>query len=314
MLTRLLARRRTSETSRGRFSARNEHFMLLDPIRLALARRRIARVSARPVVVGATGGSGTRAVHAVLRAAGLYMGAGDRLNHAGDAMDIEPVLDSVINPILIATRGLDYDLTDLPSVLASTARRDLLLAIDRFLRGKPKPQVRWGWKNPRSMFILPLIHALFPDVRFVHVVRDGRDMALSDNQNQPRKHFQAMFGQALDEVDPAGALKLWAEANGTAANWGERVLGANYHRVRFEDLCAEPDREVTRLLDFAGFSGPEAALALKEARHEIAAPTSINRWHQLDPEEANTLSCEGAAALTRFGYPRTIAPQAKPPG
>ena len=34
-------------------------------------------------------------------------------------------------------------------------------------------------------------HAISPALRFLHVVRDGRDMALSENQNQLRKHGEA---------------------------------------------------------------------------------------------------------------------------
>ena len=59
-----------------------------------------------PIVVGATSGSGTRVVQAVLARAGVFMGV--RLNEAGDAMDFEPILDELINPVLAVTRSLDY--------------------------------------------------------------------------------------------------------------------------------------------------------------------------------------------------------------
>ena len=51
-----------------------------------------------------------------------------------------------------------------------------------------EPGRPWGWKEPRSIYLLPFFHQQLPALRFLHVVRDGRDMALSANQNQLRKH------------------------------------------------------------------------------------------------------------------------------
>ncbi|MDA0340154.1 MAG: sulfotransferase [Proteobacteria bacterium] len=277
--------------------------MFLTPIQHALAARRIARTTHAPVVIGATGGSGTRVIHSVLETAGLFMGHDQKLNHAGDAMDIEPVLDAYINPILSATNTLDYETDDLPRELQVAAGRDLAIAVARFLSALPARQARWGWKNPRSMYILPLIHALFPEVRFIHLVRDGRDMATSDNQNQPRKHYQALFCEPLNETDPSGSIRLWAAANLAVADWAERNLGERYLRLRFEDLCAEPEDGVRRILEFAGFEDPEIQAALVTTGETVAAPSGLNRWRQLDLTIAETLTRQGAAALTRFGYP-----------
>ena len=38
---------------------------------------------------------------------------------------------------------------------------------------------RWGDKTPLYMQHLPLLERLFPSARFVHLIRDGRDAALS---------------------------------------------------------------------------------------------------------------------------------------
>ena len=61
----------------------------------------------QPVVIGATGGSGTRAFHGIMGELGLFMG--ERVNGAGDAMDFEPFLDRWINPIISSQGRLDYD-------------------------------------------------------------------------------------------------------------------------------------------------------------------------------------------------------------
>lgn len=44
---------------------------------------------------------------------------------------------------------------------------------------------RWGWKSPRSLYYLPLFHHMLGgNFKIIHVVRDGRDVALGDNQAQ----------------------------------------------------------------------------------------------------------------------------------
>lgn len=250
-----------------------------------------------PVVIGATGGSGTRAVHRVLGDAGLFMGA--RLNGAGDAMDFEPFLDDMINPILERTRSLAYRPEDLGRDLSRPALDGLALVATRYAADRPAPDAPWGWKNPRSMYILPLIHAVFPRMRFVHLLRDGRDMALSDNQNQLRKHGGALFGGPPPEPGPAASIRLWAEANAAVADWAERTLGDRYVRLRFEDLCAAPERGVTDLLDRLGI---RPALPPDRVAAPVAAPPSLGRWRDATPETIAAMEAEAGATLDRFGY------------
>jgi hypothetical protein len=276
--------------------------MFLKPISYKLALRRIRRARRSPIVIGATGGSGTRVIHGVLEKAGLFMGAEEKLNHAGDAMDIEPMLDRFINPILAATKSLDYKIDDLPKTLARDAQGDLAHGIDNFLLGLPGTEMPWGWKNPRSMYVLPFIAELFPDFRFIHLVRDGRDMATSENQNQPRKHYQALFGEALVETDPGGSIQLWAKANLSIANWGETHLRSRYLRIRFEDLCEKPDEEVSRILSFAGFENFKNDAVHDIANEFVAPPGSLGRWRDLDAKIADALTHRGSDALSYFGY------------
>jgi hypothetical protein len=43
----------------------------------------------------------------------------------------------------------------------------------------------WGWKGPRAIYFLPFYQAVFGDhFRFLHVLRDGRDVSFGDNQMQ----------------------------------------------------------------------------------------------------------------------------------
>lgn len=248
-----------------------------------------------PIVVGATGGSGTRAVHGVLTAAGVYMGA--NLNGAGDAMDFEPLLDDAINTVIGVARSLDYE----PSALPVALRRPLLERLEgtiaAYRAAAPAATLRWGWKNPRSMYILPLIAALHPDLTFIHVIRDGRDMALSDNQNQLNKHFAALFGRAPAEPQFADSIRLWARANRDVAGWGRRRLGQRYIQVRMEDLCRQPMATLHDLFDRSGLAGDLAGVAAT-----IHPPSSLGRWRDLPRPRVAEMAQAGADGLAAFGY------------
>lgn len=256
--------------------------------------------TANPLLIGATGGSGTRALHGALGEAGFFVGA--RVNHAGDAMDFEPFLDDIINPVLRETRSLDYALNDLPQGLKQAATVGFAAALRRYVSEKPRKQLHWGWKNPRSMYILPIVEAACPELHFLHLVRDGRDMALSDNQNQPNKHYDALFGEAYSGEDPKNAIRLWSAANAQVADWGERVLGRRYMRIRFEDLCDAPDKVLQAALVGGGFGKDLAKRVGRAADEVIRRPDSVGRWRELPAGDADALTEIAAAALARFGY------------
>lgn len=253
-----------------------------------------------PFLIGATGGSGTRALQGALKEAGFFMG--ERLNHAGDAMDFEPFLDEAINPILAETRSLDYRLADLSSGTRAAARAGFADALDAFLAERRPADRLWGWKNPRSMYVLPIVAEACPQFRFLHLVRDGRDMAISDNQNQPRKHFEALFGEPFQEGSAEIAIRLWARANGQVADWAEANLGPRYMRVRFEDLCAAPAEALARALAPAGFAPDTVARIGAAAAKVVRTPDSVGRWCSLPEAERWRLTELAAGALARFGY------------
>lgn len=264
-----------------------------------------AAAASPPVVIGATGGSGTRAFHAVLSALGLFMG--ERLNGAGDAMDMEPCLDRWINPLIGRHHRIDYEWQELGWWLRWRAGRDYRTALRQYRAECPAGQP-WGWKNPRSMYVLPLIAACAPDFRFLHVVRDGRDMAYSDNQNQRRKHFEALFGDPAtmdgDHDTPAASARLWATANGQAADWAERHLGPDrYLRIQLEELCAAPRATIDRMADWLRLSPDLADEPTRaNAASLVSPPASLGRWRQAPVGELAPLTEAARPALMRFGY------------
>ena len=241
-----------------------------------------------PNVIGATGGSGTRVMAKILRAGGMF--TGEKLNDYEDAVELGFYSDRWIDGY-VANGG------DPPAGERREMTADLAAVLADHLSTLPEGAVAWGWKEPRSIYLLRFWNETMPGLRFLHFVRDGRDMAFSENQNQLKKHGKAVLGDELRKAKtPVRSIALWNRVNAAAADYGERELGPRYLRVRFEDLCAEPGATVARVYEFFGLEGD--AVAIGEA--EVRPPKTLGRWrsHKLAEELTRT----GESTLARFGY------------
>jgi Sulfotransferase family len=238
-----------------------------------------------PRVIGATGGSGTRAVARVARRAGLFIGT--ELNQAEDSVAFVKYFNRWI-PAFLSER-------DDPE-LESRMLADLGPVLEQH---RPSPNGGpWGWKEPRSLYMLPFLERTFPGLRFIHVVRDGRDMAFSRNQRQPTLYADAYLGHAdVEPGSPPRSIALWSRINLDTARFGEQVLRERYLRVRYEDLCAAPGDEVARVLEFLELAGDAAELA-----EEVQPPPSLGRWRRQDPAVVRELEQIARPALEHFGY------------
>lgn len=287
------------------------------------------KAEAAPVVIGATGGSGTRVFVRILRHAGWYMGR--NLNSFGDALEFKDFLDRWIN------RYTESRLAGEEFPEDARLRADLEECVRRHRSGMADASNRWGWKSPRTMYLLPAIHALFPEMSYLHVVRDGRDIAFSRNQRQLGRHGDLVLGESwADKPRPVRSIGLWSRVNAMTAEYGEQHLGERYLRVRFEDLCEHPEETVDRIYGFLGVqpSSRKAAVCLKllwdDLRRrplknvgryldqamrvksagwgpadEVRKPPTIGRYRNQDPEVVAAVVEAGATALERFGYAGT---------
>lgn len=236
-----------------------------------------------PGVTGATGGSGTRVVARAVRRAGMFIGTD--LNRSEDALDFAAFSDRWVNAFAAGER---------PPAMVD----ELRALVARQWDARAAPEQPWGWKEPRSVYVLPLLDEQLPGLRFLHVVRDGRDMAYSSNQVQLRKHGDALLGRGEDQSEALRSIRLWSEVNLRAADHGERELGPRYLRIRFEDLCAEPAGVLAEVFGFFGLDGDVERIAAEE----VAVPETLGRWRAQDAATLAALEASAGEALRRFGY------------
>jgi hypothetical protein len=169
----------------------------------------------------------------------------------------------------------------------------------------------YGDKTPGYVRSIPRIAAAFPESRFVHIVRDGRDVALSLLEVE----------WAPDSI--VDAARFWRQRVEAGRNAG-RVLGpSRYAELRYEDFLEDPKGETKRICDFLrlpfeetmlDYAGRADAIIEQSAvphRHEGLrdAPTKGRRnWRaQMEPKDVLLFEAVAGEALTTFGYPRYAA-------
>ncbi len=115
---------------------------------------------------------------------------------------------------------------------------------------------RWGDKTPMYMRHLPLLDRLFPTAQYVHLIRDGRDAALSFLRMP-----EGTYTRTWAHPDTAAEFAcLWRSEVCEARELGKRLGSARYLEVRYEDLIAGPDDVVEGICDFAGLPYEPAML------------------------------------------------------
>ncbi len=193
------------------------------------------------------------------------------------------------------------------------------------LYGRAEGKALVGDKTPIYGIDIPLLHQLWPRAKFVHLIRDGRDVCLSV-RNWKRKDG----GVGLEEN-----FTTWAEdaVTTTAVWWTWRVrlareagkpLGSGlYYELRYEALVQQPAVECARLCDFLSVPYEEGMLRFYEGRtRDKPGLPSKKAWLPITPglrdwrtqmPAADQERFEAAAGdlLDELGYPRAV-PQPAP--
>lgn len=102
--------------------------------------------------------------------------------------------------------------------------------------------MRWADNSPEEMLYVPRIKQLFPDALFVHIIRDGRDVAASLNKQgwiRPLPGDQRLMASGL----------YWEWIVRKGREYG-KALGPDYFEMRFEELVAHPHEVLTSLGEF----------------------------------------------------------------
>ncbi|RMG93454.1 MAG: sulfotransferase [Chloroflexi bacterium] len=113
-------------------------------------------------------------------------------------------------------------------------------------------------KSPSHLFAIPLIREVFPEARFVHVLRDGRDVCVSvlAAASSWMPAWRDSFGASVE-----AAAQMWHDAVRWAQREQREVGNGRFLEVRYEWLRQEPDNWLRQLFDFCHIPYDENLLA-----------------------------------------------------
>jgi hypothetical protein len=171
-----------------------------------------------------------------------------------------------------------------------------------------------GDKTPGYVRYLEMLHGLWPEVRFVHIVRDGRDVCLSVLDWR-----KDATGFSTFAADPVTTTAVWWEWYVRLGLEGGSALGPGlYHELRYESLVAAPEPECVRLCAFLGIPFDDAMLRFHEGRVQDDPELDAKKaWRPVTPglrswrsemRHEDVVRFEAAAGdlLDELGYERAL--------
>jgi len=168
---------------------------------------------------------------------------------------------------------------------------------------------RWAECTPEHLLYLHQIKKSIPEALVVHVIRDGRDVAMSLARQRWIRTFPWDSGR---DLMAAAMYWKWLVKRGRELG---RALGADYLEVRFEDLNLRPQESLTTIgafidheLDYekivkvglGSVSQPNTSFGGKDDKDQAFNP--VGRWHSLPPQPMALLQSLLGEFLQELGY------------
>ncbi len=170
-------------------------------------------------------------------------------------------------------------------------------------------KARYADKTPAYVQHIRLLARVFPEARFVHLIRDGRDVAMS------LAEVRWGPGDVLD------AALQWAERVSRGREAGHEVGAHRYLEVRYERLVAEPEPVLREVAEFCELAFDEAMLRHPERaaeripqrpgalhRRAATAPSVTGRdWRRdMAPDDLAAVEALIGGPLAELGYERGV--------
>lgn len=202
--------------------------------------------------------------------------------------------------------GLKFDVETLAQAFVDEGRctmRDIVTGVfEKNAAAENKP--RWGDKTP---YYVQHIHKLlewWPDAQIIHIIRDGRDVALS------------MFARRHDfrAYNTYHVAKQWEQYVETGRQQGRQIPASQYMELRYEDMIGDQKWALQTICAFLGEAYSDALLEYKKSGEAGKTPLlqkpiqkfNKDKWkHDMTPWQIKVFESAAAETLKKFGYPLT---------
>jgi len=185
--------------------------------------------------------------------------------------------------------------------------------------------LRFAEKTPRNCFIVPFLLHAFPDAQFIHIIRDGRDAALSLSKQpwlqsslagsdkwEPGGYPYGPYPRFWVEVERRKEFETTSDIHRCIWSWKRHVESAldaamlladdQYIELRYEDVAANPEKEAKRLIAHLGISKDDSIRKFLQAIYS-ADSNLIGRWKkELSKQQISEIKSEAGSLLNKLGY------------
>ncbi len=265
-----------------------------------------------PIIVGGVGGSGTRLTVDLLKNMNIFMG--NDLNQSNDNMQIaysfptfrDFIQGKNISPKTPISQYWDRIKPNFLNRYQDKKNHDetkriifeKLSPFEKLMRHDfaQQPYNGWGWKIPGNFLILEYLAEYFDDLKYIHTIRHGLDMAYSNNQNQLH-NWGNYFGVDIQNLPlPKASLQYWIRANRKAIATGNHLLKKRFFLLNFDTLCQHPTQEIQSLTNFLEIPTHHDITTLSKI---VKIPNSLGRHKKHD---LSIFEEEELEAVRKFGF------------
>lgn len=207
-----------------------------------------------------------------LSVTGMWFDFADRLGRdyggLASASDCDRMVTDVINHPRIRLWETPLDFARIRSATRLEDYPSLVAAVYQECANQhDKPY--WASMDIGTLRRMHTVHDWFPDARFLHIVRDGRDVALS-HQTMP-------FGAG----NIAECAAAWDRRISTNMRMGEMLSPDQYMILHFEDLIQEPEKNLRSVCEFIGVGYSPEMLCYAETVEERVPSNKLWLWPAL---------------------------------
>ncbi len=193
------------------------------------------------------------------------------------------------------------------------------------MRLRADADLRLVEKTPRHCYIMPFLAQAFPDCQFIHIIRDGRDVALSlikqpwilaESAAKPRRdpagYLMGPYAhywiepERREEFERTSNLHraawLWRRSTQTTIANGAMLPANRYLELRYESLVQSPDSHADLILDYLEMRDAASQQAFRQAIRR-ARPTSVGAGlRTFSPADLEIVNREAGTTLRELQY------------
>ena len=247
----------------------------------------------QPVLLMGRGHSGTRVLSFACMHLGIQLGTSVATGDADDRTFTRTIKK-------IATCNLP------PCTPDTVLEKDLIRfqnAVFRYYTTIGSPQTPWGWKFPETYLIGAYVARTFPQARYIHMVRDGRDLAFKKHlTDDPKRKLGKKLLSYLDAMDRPHYLQAglsWAFQVDQFDEFRKTLTAEQILDIKFEDICREPMTAMQDVCEFLNIPMTERCESYITRKLDVG---KIGQYKSEDPAKITEIEKTIYDTLKRYHY------------